>query len=155
MTKETKLGNSAPKDSAVEDSKTITQNVFKETTTQNGLFCQFDELHGILFLDVKSNFTQDDFDVISGIIEPYYTKRGRLNGLIINSKKFPYWKGAHNRQEYLYFASNNHQKFKRVALNIGGFFVKIVVGFARNRVEPELKIMKYNQIEASQDWIME
>jgi hypothetical protein len=31
--------------------------IFKETTTANGLFCQFDEKNGVLLLDVKKSFT--------------------------------------------------------------------------------------------------
>ena len=127
---------------------------FKETTTANQLFCQFDDHHGVLLLDVKNPFTQEDFEIISNIIDPYFETRGELSGVIINSKKFPYWSSAQNRSEYLNFASNNHHKFKKAALNMGGFFTKIVARIARGRVHPEIKIFKYNQISEAQDWIL-
>ncbi len=127
---------------------------FKEITTENGLFCQFDDHHGVLLLDVKKPFTAKDFDTIYEIIEPYFRENGELRGIIINSKKFPYWSSANNRREYLEFASNNHFKFKKVALGMGGFFTKIVFRIARGRVRPELKIFKYNQIQKAQSWIL-
>ncbi len=128
--------------------------IFKETTTTNGLFCQFDELNGVLLLDVKKPFSNEDFKIISSIIDPHFEIRGELKGLIINSKKFPYWTNHINRGQYLNFARNNHYKFEKVALGIEGFFVKIVTRIARGRVHPELKIFKYNQIEKAQSWIL-
>ncbi|NBV05889.1 MAG: STAS/SEC14 domain-containing protein [Proteobacteria bacterium] len=133
----------------------ILEVTFKEITTDNELFCQFDDHHGVLLLNVKNPFSADDFQTISSIINPYFTEHGELKGVIINSKKFPYWSGAKNRAEYLDFAGNNHHKFQKAALGMGGFFTKIVARIARGRVHPEIKIFKYNQIEKAQDWILQ
>jgi len=132
----------------------ILEVIFKEVTSNNGLFCQFDEHHGVLLLDVKNPFTEDDFRTISNIIDPYFAANGELAGVIIHSKKFPYWLSAQNRAQYIDFAGNNHHKFKRAALAMGGFFTKIVARIARGRVHPEIKVFKYNQIEKAQDWIL-
>ncbi len=128
---------------------------FKEMKTRNDLFCQFDDHNGVLLLDVQNPFTEDDFKTISDIIDPHFAAHGELKGIIINSKKFPYWTSSQNRSEYLNFASNNHHKFKKAALGMGGFFTKIVARIARGRVHPQIKIFKYNEIEKAQDWILE
>lgn len=133
----------------------IFEVTFKEITTDNGLFCQFDEHHGVLLLDVKKPFNSEDFYTITTIIDPYFTTHGELKGVIINAKKFPYWANAINRSEYLNFTSNNHHKVKKVALAMGGFFTKIVARIARGRVHPEIKIFKYKQIEKAQSWILD
>ena len=127
---------------------------FKEITTDNGLFCQFDEHHGVLLIDAKKSFTENDFHTISNIIDPYFIDHGELRGVIINAAKFPYWSNPQNRSQYLNFASNNHHKFKKVAFAMGGFFVKIVVRMARGRIHPEVKFFKYKKIEKAQDWIL-
>ncbi len=132
----------------------IIEITFKEISTPSGLFCQFDEQNGVLLLDVKSPFTAEDFQTISSIIDPYFAAKGELGGVIINSKKFPYWRNAQNRREYINFAQENHQKFKKAALSMGGFFVKIVVRIARGRVHPVVKTFKYGQIEQAQEWIV-
>lgn len=129
--------------------------IFKEMKTRNDLFCQFDDHNGVLLLDVQNPFNEDDFKTISSIIDPYFEAHGELKGIIINSKKFPYWTSTQNRGEYLNFASNNHHKFKKAALGMGGFFTKIVARIARGRVHPQIKIFKYNEIEKAQDWILE
>lgn len=128
---------------------------FKEKITQSGLFCQFDDHHGVLLLDVKNAFSADDFKIIENIINPYFASHGELRGVIINSKKFPRWSGFQNRQEYIKFASSNHYKFRKAALVMGGFFIKILAKIASGRAHPEVKIFKYNQIEKAQDWILE
>ena len=135
--------------------KPVTEIIFKEVRTSNELFCQFDPTHGVLLIDAKNPFSPEDFAAMSNFIDPYFVERGELDGIIINSKKFPYWTSPENRGEYLNFAQNNHQKFKKAALNMGGFFVKIVARIGRGRVHPELKIFKYNQIEEAQDWILD
>ena len=127
---------------------------FKEVTTSNGLFCQFDDWNGVILLDVKAPFTAEDFATIESIINPYIASHGELKGVIINSKKFPYWSSPANRQEYLNFAASNHQKFKKAAFAMGGIFAKIVARMARGRVRPEIKIFKHGQIEKAQDWIL-
>lgn len=132
----------------------IIEITFQEITTDNGLFCQFDAHHGVLLLDVKNPFSEEDFVAIENIIEPYFAEHGELKGVIINSKKFPYWTDAKNRAQYLNFAGNHHQKFAKAALGMGGFFTKIVARIAKGRVHPEVRIFKYNQIEKAQDWIL-
>lgn len=132
----------------------VVEVVFKEISTKNGLFCQFDEHHGVLLLDVKSPFTADDFRTIETIIDPYFVANGELMGVIVHSKKFPYWSSAQNRAEYIHFAQDNHHKFKKAAFSMGGFFAKIVVRIGRSRAHPEMKIFKYNQIEKAQDWVL-
>ncbi|MBU6140137.1 MAG: STAS/SEC14 domain-containing protein [Proteobacteria bacterium] len=128
---------------------------FQEVTTKNKLFCQFDDHYGVLLLDVKNSFTADDFNNILTLIEPYLAKRGELRGIIIHSKKFPYWSGARNRREYVDFALENHHKFRKAALSMGGFFPKILAKIAKGRVHPEVKIFKHNRIGEAQEWILD
>jgi hypothetical protein len=128
---------------------------FKEITTTNGLFCQFEDQSGVLFLDIKNPLTADDFKTISNIIDPYFVEHGELAGVIINAKKFPYWKGSKNRSEYLNFAGENHYKFKKAALSMGGFFTKIIVRLGRSHAHPTIKTFKHNDIEKAQEWILQ
>ncbi len=65
----------------------IPQITFKEIKTRNDLFCQFDDHNGVLLLDVVNSFIEDDFKTIASIIDPYFSTRGELEGIIINSKK--------------------------------------------------------------------
>jgi hypothetical protein len=136
-------------------SNEIAKSEYREIVTKNKLFCQFDEEDGVLLIDVKrAPLTADDFAAIADIIDPYYAKHGELKGIIINSKKFPYWKGVPNRMEYVAFAQNNHQKFGKAALGIGGFFVQIVARIAKGRVHPEVKIFGHDKIAKAQEWIL-
>lgn len=128
--------------------------IFKETTTDNELFCQFDDHYGVLLLDVKNPFNAEDFETIAEMINPYFKEHGKLKGVIIHAKKFPYWKGYKNRQEYLNFVIVNHRKFEKAALAMGGFFTRIIAQLAKGRVHPEVKTFRYRQIEKAQDWIL-
>lgn len=152
MTKETEV--TQPEVTKPEVKEAEVELTFREVKTINDLFCQFDDKNGVLLLDVKKPFTADDFENIDAIVEPYYKEHGELKGVIINSPKFPYWSDAKNRAQYLAFARNNHEKFKKAALGMNGFFVKIVARIARGRVHPQLKLFKYNEIAEAQSWIL-
>jgi hypothetical protein len=128
--------------------------IFHEVRTSNDLFCQFDEQHGVLLLDIKNPFSTEDFQTISSIIEPYFAERGELNGIIINAKKFFKWTSPQNRAEYLGFVAANHRKFKKAALAMGGFFVKVLLRLAKSRIHPEVKTFKHNQIHQAQKWMI-
>lgn len=136
-------------------SNNILEVEFKEVSTSNNLFCQFDEHHGVLLIDVKQPFSQEDFNAISQIVDPYFAEHGPLKGVIVNAKKFPYWTSPRNRQEYIDFASQNHHKFDKAAFSMGGFFTKIVVRIARGKVHPVVKLFRYNQIHKAQNWILQ
>lgn len=115
--------------------------------------CEIEEEQGILLVEINGNLTSEDFAILSGAIDPYYKSHGQFNGIILNSKKFPYWKGNANFKEYVAFARDNHFKFKKVALTMGGFFPKVVRRIAGRYIEAEVNNFGYDKILAAQKWI--
>lgn len=115
---------------------------------------QYDKENDLLLIEVQKNFVSEDFETLSRFIEEHYQQHGEFRGLILNSKKFPYWKGARNRAEYFSFAANNHYKFKKVALAMNGFMAKIITTFANGRAHPKIKNFNYNKIRASCSWLL-
>ena len=127
---------------------------FSEQTTNNDLFCQFDDRNGVLLLDMTNPFSTKDFEIIANIITPYFEEKSELKGLIIHSKKFLRWRNPQNRAEYINFARQHHHKFDKVALSMGGFFTKVLARLAKDRIHPELKVFKYDKVSDAQDWIL-
>ncbi len=121
--------------------------------TRTGMGYQFDEDTKLLLIEPDGNFKDIDFEVLGSFINQHYQLSGELPGVILNSKKFPYWKGVLNFRQYLSFAANNHYKFKKVAMTMNGFLVKVVLSMARGRAHPEIKIFPYNKISAACDWL--
>lgn len=121
---------------------------------RTGAGYQFDEETQLLLIEPHKNFTDTDFEILGSFINQHYQQHGEFAGLILNAKKFPFWKGPRNFKEYVSFAANNHYKFKKVALTMNGFLVKVVVAMARGRAHPELKILPHNKIKAACDWLL-
>lgn len=126
----------------------------KPKITQH-LQCSIDDETGVMLLNVGKNLDKNDFDFLQKLIDEYFDAKGEFKGIIINSKKFPYWKGALNREEYKNFAAANHHKFAKVALAMDGFFVRLLPQIVRGRVHPEVKNFAYNQIERADEWILQ
>lgn len=119
------------------------------------LQCSVDEETGVMLLNVSKNLTSDDFEFLAKIIAEYFEKKGPFAGIIVNAKKFPYWKGAQNREEYVHFVANNHHKFDKVALTINGVFVRILPKIARGKIRPQVRRFSYNEIERADQWILD
>lgn len=128
--------------------------MFNQLKSTQDLQCSIDDETGVMLLNLKRNLTSSDFDFLSKVIDEYFNKNGEFKGIIVNAKKFPYWKGAQNRIEYMNFAAANHHKFAKVALTIDGFFVRLLPKIARGRIQSEVKHFGYNKIEEADSWIL-
>ena len=52
---------------------------------------ELNEATGIAILEPEGALSEKDFIYASSVIDPYIEKSGKLNGLIINTRKFPGW----------------------------------------------------------------
>ena len=125
-----------------------------EIKIRKPITCYFDETKTVLLVEVKNSLSTEDFTILSQVIDPYYKQHKEFNGIIINSKKFPYWKGTESLRAHISFVQNHHYKTKKVAICMGGFFPKLLPKLARRFVQPEVKNFGYNKIDAANHWIL-
>jgi hypothetical protein len=124
------------------------------TESGNYITCSLDEQNAVLIVEVKSALAKEDFILLSKVIDPFYQRNGELKGIIINTKKFPFWKSSESFSAHISFVKNYHYKTKKIALAIDSFLPKLLAKLARRFIHAEVKNFSYNKIDEARDWIL-
>ncbi len=127
----------------------------KAVSTKAPIRYKLHQEDGLLVIKIeKDNLTATNLQSIGSIIDSYFEKNGPLDGIVVNAKKFPRWTDANNKRDYMDFVSSYHQKTDKVAISIGGFFIKILVRLAKGRVHPEVKAFSYKKLSQAKQWVI-
>ena len=109
----------------------------------------------IVTLEPHGALTQDDFQSVVEIIDPFIEESGKLNGVIIYTKSFPGWDSFNALIDHLKFVREHHKKVSCVAFVtdsiIGDFGQKISNHF----VQATVKTFKYEDLDSAKEWILE
>ncbi len=115
---------------------------------------ELDEATGIAVLKPDGALSEKDFEAASGVIDPYIEKSGKLEGLIIFTRKFPGWESFGSLIKHLKFVKEHHKKLSHVAIVtdsvLGNFAEKIVSHF----VSAEIKHFAFDEFGKAQSWIL-
>ena len=115
---------------------------------------ELDESTGIATLRPDGALSENDFESVSNIVDPYIEKSGKLNGIIICTKTFPGWDSFAALIKHFKFVKEHHKKVAHVALvtdtAVGDFAVKIAEHF----VSAEIKHFAFDELSTAQSWIV-
>ena len=118
------------------------------------LIVELDEATGLAILKPDGALSEKDFIYASSVIDPYIEKAGKLNGLIINTRKFPGWESFGSLIKHFKFIKEHHKKLSHVAIVtdsvLGGFAEKIVAHF----VSAEIKHFAFDELSKAKSWVL-
>jgi hypothetical protein len=118
------------------------------------LIVELDEATGMAILKPDGALSKKDFIYASSVIDPYIEKAGKLNGLIISTRKFPGWESFGSLIKHFKFIKEHHKKLSHVAIVtdsvLGGVAEKIVTHF----VSAEIKHFAFDELNKAQSWIL-
>jgi hypothetical protein len=119
------------------------------------LECILDEKHAILTVDIKDSLSAEDFKILSKIVDPWIEKNGKLEGIIIHVREFPYWENVSGLLSHISFVKNHHRDVKKVAVLVNDVMTKIIPKLANHFVKAELRHFDYDQVPKAKEWILE
>ena len=108
---------------------------------------------GILILEPDKPLEVADFEVITQEIDPYITKHGMLQGLLINAKAFPGWANFAAFYAHMGLVASHHQKLQRLALVTDSRFLAELPEFAGHLVQTEIKHFPQSQYDEALRWL--
>jgi hypothetical protein len=118
------------------------------------LIVELDEATGMAILKPDGALSKKDFIYASSVIDPYIEKAGKLNGLIISTRKFPGWESFGSLIKHFKFIKEHHKKLSHVAIVtdsvLGDFAERIVTHF----VSAEIKHFAFDELSKAQSWIL-
>jgi hypothetical protein len=118
------------------------------------LTVELDEVTGIAILKPDGALSEKDFIYASSVIDPYIKKTGKLNGVIINTRKFPGWESFGSLIKHFKFVKGHHKKLSHLAIvtdSVLGDFAEIIV---THFVSAEIKHFSFDDLSKAQSWVL-
>ena len=115
---------------------------------------ELNEATGIAILKPDGALSKKDFIYASSVIDPYIEKAGKLNGLIISTRKFPGWESFGSLIKHFKFVKDHHKKLSRLAIvtdSVLGDFAEIIV---THFVSAEIKHFAFDELSKAQSWVL-
>jgi hypothetical protein len=108
---------------------------------------------GVLVVQPEGALSVDDFDRLSGAIDPHIRERGKLSGLLIESRAFPGWDSVGALVRHLKFVRDHHSGIERVAVVTDSAFLKIAPGIAKRLLHPEIRVFASGERAKALAWL--
>ena len=74
-----------------------------------------DKLNAIATVRPTSALSEQDFNELASIIDPFIEEQGRLKGLVIVVEKFPGWEDFGSFIRHIRFVKDHQKKVERIA----------------------------------------
>lgn len=115
---------------------------------------ELDELMGIAIVRPDGALSENDFDVISSVIDPYLDKHEKLAGLIISTETFPGWESFASFLKHFKFVKGHHKNLSHVALITDSEMGNLAEKIASHFVSAKIKHFPFEQIDEAKEWII-
>jgi pantothenate kinase len=108
----------------------------------------------IAILKLEKSLSKDDFLYAKSIIDPFIEQNGKLNGIIIYTKDFPYWNSFSGFISHMKFIKNHHQDVKRLAFVTDSFVGEVGEHVGSHFVSAEVKNFDFDALKEAKEWIV-
>ena len=117
-----------------------------------GLFHSLDEATGVLTVEIFSALSAEDFATMTDTVDSFIERKGKLNGIVIKTEKFPGWENFKGLLSHFEFVMDHHKQVKRVAMVADGVLAKNIPSLANHFVKAQVKHFAPEQLEEAQAW---
>jgi hypothetical protein len=113
-----------------------------------------DQENGLLEVEIAAPLSSLNFEVMTGAVDSYIEKNGRLNGLLIHTKRFPGWEDFGSFISHIEFIKSHHQKIKKVALVTNSKLANIIPSLSQHFVNADIENFSFEELSEAKKWIM-
>jgi hypothetical protein len=112
-----------------------------------------DKSTGVLTVRPEGKLESQDFQRLSQTVDPFIEEKGRLNGVIIVTEKFPGWKNFDGMIEHMKFVRSHHAEIAKVALVTDTKIANVAELLGKHFVKASIKHFSASEIESAKNWI--
>jgi hypothetical protein len=112
-----------------------------------------DKVNATATVRPTSALTEQDFNELASIIDPFIAEQGKLKGLVILVEKFPGWENFGSFVRHIRFVKDHQKKVKRIAFVADQALLSILPSIATHFVEAEVKHFDLDQLAEAEAWI--
>jgi len=107
----------------------------------------------ILTLEPQGVLTEEDFQSLSDMVDPYLAGGNQLKGLIIRTKNFPGWDSLSALKGHIDFVKQHHEKIEKLAFVTDSSLINAMKTMAGAFVHPSIKEFSYDAVKEAHEWI--
>jgi len=115
---------------------------------------ELDENTGVLTVRPEGKLETQDFLTLSGVVDPFIEERGRLNGIIIVTERFPGWEDFNGMLEHMRFVRNHHLKIAKVAIVTDSKIADVAELLGKHFVKASIKHFSFKELESAKGWML-
>ena len=106
---------------------------------------------GILILRPHGSLQATDFTSLTGVVDGYLQRGGRLRSVLISGKSFPGWENLDALIAHLKFVKNHHSRIDKVAIVASGVVARVLPNIASHFVNAQLQ--HFDGDDAAWSWL--
>jgi hypothetical protein len=114
---------------------------------------ELDENAGVLTVRPEGKLETQDFLTLSEVVDPFIEERGRMNGIIIVTEKFPGWEDFNGMLGHMRFVRNHHRKIAKVAIVTDSKIADVAESLGKHFVKASIKHFSFKDFESAKRWI--
>ncbi|MEA3278143.1 MAG: STAS/SEC14 domain-containing protein [Pseudomonadota bacterium] len=114
-----------------------------------------DRDHSLLHVRPEGALEAEDFEQLVQLVDPFIEESGGLDGLIIETSKFPGWENLAAMVRHFRFVRDHHRKIRKVALVTDSAIGDLAEHIAAHFVAAQVKGFAADQLEQAKAWIAE
>jgi hypothetical protein len=132
----------------------IHKNQKKKESLSTNINITLEKESKIATLELEKPLSKDDFLFAKSIIDPFIEQNGKLNGIIIYTKDFPYWNSFSGFISHMKFIKNHHQDVKKLAFVTDSFVGEVGEHVGSHFVSAEVKNFDFDSLKEAKEWIV-
>ncbi|HEX4447270.1 MAG TPA: STAS/SEC14 domain-containing protein [Polyangiaceae bacterium] len=107
---------------------------------------------GVLLVQPVGPLRAADFDIIAQAIDPWRESRGRLRGLVIQTREFSGWENVAGFIHHVQFVRDHHHAVRRVALATDIAVPQVEPGLVNCLIRAELRLFERHELRRAVGW---
>ncbi len=115
---------------------------------------ELDENAGVLTVRPEGKLESQDFQTLSKVVDRFIEERGRLNGIIIVTERFPGWEDFNGMIEHMKFVRNHHRKIAKVAIVTDSKVADVAESLGKHFIKASIKHFSFNELESAKRWML-
>jgi hypothetical protein len=115
---------------------------------------ELDRESAIAILEPDGELTEQDFEVVSSVIDPYIKEHAKLNGIIINTKEFPGWESFGAMLKHFKFVKDHEQKLSHIAIVTDSAIAGLAESIAAHFVSAKIRHFPFSEFNEAKSWVL-
>ena len=112
-----------------------------------------DEANSVLHVRPTGPLEKEDFDALAGAVDPFIERTGALDGLLIETARFPGWSDLGAAARHFRFVREHHRKIKKVAIVTDSPLGEAAERIASHFVAAKIHRFSFGEVDEAKAWL--